>query len=411
MVLYGVTYMDRLLISAAMPQIRKEFGFDTITVGWIFAAFTWVYALGQIPGGWVADRFGPRRVLSALVIWWSVFTAATAAVWNAGSMYVARALFGLGEAGAFPAATSASSRWLPPSERGFVQGAKHSGSRLAGGLTPPIVVMLMVFMDWRMVFVLFGAIGCTWAFAWLVLFRDDPARHPSVTAEELNEIGSTLPKKAAHVPWRVLLTNPNMLLICAMYFAYVYSFWIYLNWFPTYLVESRGLTFMQSGFFSSLPLLAGAVTNTLGGVWSDRIFRRTGDLKYARRVVPIVGFSIGVVSMAIGALTDSTAGSIIFLTLAAAGLELTTGVSWAIVIDVGQEHAGTVSGLMNMSGNIGGALSPIVFAWLVQSVGSWAAPFVVASVLCSLAAVLWLKIDPTSRIVEKRAVTELSYAD
>jgi nitrate/nitrite transporter NarK len=264
----------------------------------------------------------------------------------------------------------------------------------------------MLFMDWRTVFLLFGIAGCLWAVAWLAMFRDDPAEHPAMTAAELKEIGHTTPKQAPAVPWRVLVTNPNMLLICAMYFTYVYSFWIYLNWFPSYLVENRGLTQTQAGFLSSLPLLAGAVTNTLGGAWSDRIFKRTGNLKFARRVVPIVGFTIGVISMTVGALSSSTAGAIFFLTLGAAGLELTTGVSWAIVIDVGKEHAGTVSGLMNMSGNIGGALSPLVFAWLVQSAGSWAAPFVVASILCSLGALLWLKIDPTIRVDVSRSGAE-----
>ncbi len=177
---YMITYMDRVVISAAIPSIEKEFGFTAITVGWILAAFQLSYALFQIPGGWLGDRFGPRKALTAIVIWWSMFTAATALTWSATSMIVCRFLFGAGEAGAFPIATRSLSRWMLPSERGFAQGVTHAGSRLGGALTPILVVYLIGHFGWRAPFVLFAFVGLAWAMVWFWFYRDSPNDHAGV---------------------------------------------------------------------------------------------------------------------------------------------------------------------------------------------------------------------------------------
>ena len=406
---YGNTYMDRVAIAAAAPLITDEFNLDQITLGMIFSAFSLAYALFQIPGGWLADRFGPRRILTAIVAYWSVFTILTAAAWSATSLIVIRFLFGSGEAGAFPSATRAFSRWLPSTERGFAQGITHSGARMAGALTPPLVAVMMVAWGWRVVFIVFGLSGFLWGALWYWYYRDRPEDHKSVNEAELaiiHERGDvTKPVRphgpaadGAKVPWRILLRSPNMWVICLMYFCYVYTFWIYLSWLPTYLVESRGFSLLAGGVFAGLPLFAGAITNTLGGWVSDRMIKRRG-LRFARRSVAMTGFLAGVVFIIPGVLVDNAYLAVMFLTLAAAGLEFTTGVSWAVVIDVGQEYAGTVSAMMNMCGNIGGTISPLVFGILVQTTGRWDVPFLIASVLCVIAGLSWLRIDPERSVV------------
>lgn len=408
---YANTYMDRVVIAAAAPMIRTEFGLDAITLGLVFSAFTLAYALFQIPGGWLADRFGPRRVLTLITCYWSVFTMGTALAWNAASLIVIRFLFGTGEAGAFPGATRAFSRWLPSTERGFAQGITHSGARAAGALTPLLVAWIMVNWGWRSAFLTFGVLGFVWGGVWHWYYRDRPEDHPSVNDAELaiiheTDLDAAKPAPAGHggaaegvrVPWRLLLRNTNMWTICLMYFCYVYTFWIFLSWMPTYLVESRGFSLLAGGFFSGLPLLAGAVTNTAGGWISDRLSQSRG-LRFGRRATAMSGFVFAIAFIVPGALTSSPTVAIVCLTLAAAGLEFTTGVSWAVAIDVGREYAGTVSAMMNMFGNLGGALSPVVFGMLVQWTGRWELPFLIASALCVVAALCWFRIDPERSVL------------
>mgnify|MGYP001792679947 CR=1 FL=1 len=171
---YMITYMDRVVIGSAMPSIQKEFGFGFVTAGWILSSFRWGYALFQIPGGWLGDRIGPRRALTIIVTWWSIFTSLTSLCWNAGSMAVTRFLFGVGEAGAFPIATRSLSRWMLPSERGYAQGLTHAGSRLGAALTPPVVVALIAYYGWRSPFLIFGTFCIVLAGVWFLYCRDIP---------------------------------------------------------------------------------------------------------------------------------------------------------------------------------------------------------------------------------------------
>ncbi len=402
---YMITYMDRVCIGHAAPAIRAEFGFDVVVMGWIFSAFNWSYALFQIPGGWLGDRFGPRRVLTAIVLWWSFFTAATALAWGRWSMAGFRFLFGMGEAGAFPTATRALSHWLPASERGFAQGITHSGARLGAALTPPIVVYLMTHYGWRSVFYIFGLMGAIWAFFWYLYYRDRPEQHPAVNSAELalihqNDAHRVSPTDRVSVPWRKILGNSNMWLICAMYFCYAYSIWMYLTWFPTYLLEARQFTLQEMGFWHMIALGAATVGDTVGGWSSDHLARRTGNLRLARRAVAIAGFGVAVACIIPATLTSDRYLSVALTTLALFSLELTVGVSWAVVMDIGPEYAGSVSGVMNMCGNLGGVLASIAVGYMVRSYG-WQLPFLVAGAFCLFGALLFLRIDPTERIFGK----------
>ncbi|MEJ7609392.1 MAG: MFS transporter [Bryobacteraceae bacterium] len=206
---YMITYMDRVVIASAVPEIQKEFGFSLVTIGWILSSFRWGYSLFQIPGAWLGDRIGPRRALTLIVTWWSLFTSLTALSWNAMSMAVTRFFFGIGEAGAFPIATRSLSRWMLPSERGYAQGITHAGSRLGAALTPPIVVWLITHYGWRAPFWVFGVLGLFWAGLWFWYYRDTPDEHQGVNEAERELIHSSLggrrSKTTGTIPWRKFL--------------------------------------------------------------------------------------------------------------------------------------------------------------------------------------------------------------
>jgi sugar phosphate permease len=397
---YMITYMDRVVISSAAPEIQKEFGFSLVTMGWILASFRWGYALFQIPGGWLGDWIGPRRALTIVVTWWSAFTSITALMWGAGSMAVARFLFGVGEAGAFPIATRSLSRWMLPSERGFAQGITHAGSRLGAALTPPIVVLLIASYGWRAPFFVFGVLGVLWAALWYVYYRDTPEEHTGVNAAERelihNSMGGARPKLSRKVPWSDILSSPTLWYLAMMYFCYAYCISVYLDWLPTYLKEHRGFSLKQMGFYASLPLIAGTMGDLAGGWVSDLLVGRLG-LKRARQSVAVSGFLMAGAAIVPATLTSDPMMCVWFTCAAVFALEVTVGVSWAVPLDIGGDYAGSVSAVMNMCGNIGGAISPALLAYLVRGYG-WEVPFLVSSGLCVAAAILFLKIDATRRI-------------
>src|SRR6267154_2466145 len=311
---YMITYMDRVNIASAVPVIQKDMGFSMITIGWIFASFRWGYAFFQIPGGWLGDRIGGRRALALVVVWWSVFTSLTAFAWNATSMGIFRFFFGMGEAGAFPIATRSLSRWMLPTERGFAQGITHAASRLGAALTPALVVMMMIRFGWRTPFFVFGLMGLGWAAVWYWYYRDAPAQHSRINAAERrmieDSVGARDPRVRA-VPWGRILRSPSLWTLSLMYFCYGYSIDVYLDWFPKYLNEHRGFNLTQMGMYASLPLLAGAAGDLLGGTASDRCAQRFGNLKVARRAVALAGFLIAAVFILPATLTQNSTASVL----------------------------------------------------------------------------------------------------
>jgi sugar phosphate permease len=407
-VMYLITYLDRVNISTAAPQISKEFGFDKVTMGIIFSAFVWAYALFQVPGGWLSDRFGARKVLTGVVAYWSIMTAATAAAFGSGSFIAIRFLFGIGEAGAFPGATRAMQLWYPRRERGLVQGVTHSASRLGAAIAPPIVVLLMTTLGWRSVFYICGAVGLLWSLWWSLSYRNLPEEHGLVNRAELETIRGRGPggeinpppiEKQTNVPWSTLLGSGNMWAIMFAYFTYVYCLWIFLSWLPSYLIEVRHFTLIKVGIFASLPLWAGVVGDTLGGLATDWLLKITGSAKIGRRVVAIVGLLGCAVCIVPAALTADAYVAVACLTAAMFFLEFTIGPSWAVPMDTGGKYSGTVSGMMNMAGNFGGALSPIVFGFLAEG-GNWQAPFIVAAALLVIGSAVWaFWLDPDRQIL------------
>jgi sugar phosphate permease len=407
-VMYLITYLDRVNISTAAPEISKEFGFDKVTIGVIFSAFAWSYALFQVPGGWLSDRFGARRVLTGVVGFWSIMTAATAVASSATSFIAIRFLFGAGEAGAFPGATRAMQLWYPQRERGLVQGVTHSASRLGAAVAPPVVVLIMSEFGWRPVFYICGAVGFLWALWWALTYRNLPEEHPFVNKTELQAIrgvetgGIIKPPpmdKQTNVPWMTLIRSPNMWAIMCAYFTYVYCLWIFLSWLPSYLIEARHFTLIKVGIYASLPLFAGVVGDTVGGLATDWLLKKTGSAKIGRRAVAITGLLGCAVCIVPAALTDNALVAVYGLTASMFFLEFTIGPSWAVPMDTGGKYSGTVSGMMNMAGNFGAAISPIIFGVLAQG-GNWEAPFIVAAGLLVAGAAVWaFWLDPDKPIL------------
>jgi sugar phosphate permease len=398
---YMITYMDRVVLSATIPSIQKEFGFSLVTMGMITFSFRLSYALFQIPGGWLGDRFGPRRALTAIVVWWSMFTSATALAWNAVSMSAIQILFGIGEAGAFPVATRSLARWTLPHERGFAQGVTHAGSRLGGALTPPLVVFILVRYGWRTPFVCFGLLGILWAVVWYWYYRNDPEEHPSTNAAEREILCSALGSnrgKRKSIPWKFVLSSPQMWIISAMYFCYAYNLDFYLTWFPKYLNSVRGLSLGRMGLYASVPLIAGTAGDLFGGWFSDLLFRWSGKVARSRRIVATGGFLLAAAAIWPAYKDPDPVASVMFSGLVMFGLETTVGVSWALTLDMGGEFAGSVSAIMNTFGNIGGACATFLVPAFVQAFG-WHVPFLVIGGLSVVAAVLFLQIDAGKKVI------------
>ena len=398
---YMITYMDRQVLATTRPAIMKELGISLTTMGWVTFAFRMAYALFQVPGGWLGDTIGARRALTMVVSWWSAFTALTALAWSAASMIVIQVFFGLGEAGAFPIATRSLSRWMRPTERGFAYSITHAGSVLGGAIATPIVALAqsMPFFGWRAAFYAFGVLGVVWSAVWFSYYRDTPEEHSGVNDAERELIAGGIKRKSAGpVPWRQILSHGNLWVLSIMYFFYNYNLNVYQDWFPTYLTEAKGMKLAQMGIYSSLPLLAGVVGDLAGGWFSDIVLRRTGNVNLARRWVAIAGFLLSAAATVPAVLAHDPKVSVAFYCVAFFGLEWTVGISWAVPLDIGGDFAGSVSAVMNMLGNFGGAIAAAVVTYTATHYG-WNVPFLMTAGLCLIAAALYLKIDASKRVL------------
>ena len=406
--MYLITYMDRSNISVAQPEIAKQFGLNKSAMGLVLAAFTWAYALGQVPSGWFGDRFGPKRVLTVIMTLWSATAVMTGAAFGFGSLFGARFLLGLSESGAFPVASRGMQWWFPRVERGRIQGTTHFFSRFAVAVTPFIAGSILLAFGWRAIFYIFGSLGVLWAIAFNLFYRNLPEDHRGVNQMELARIRGTNPDGTIKplaitelaTPWKQILLSPNMWFISLGYFCFFFGTNFYLTWYPTYLREHLHMSIRSLGIWGSVPLLAGMAGDIAGGTISDLIFKTTGKAKLARRIIAAPGFLLASAFLIPAALTANKFSSIAFLAISFFFLEWVIGPAWAVPMDVGGQFSGTVTGVMNMVGALGGASTAIVYGSLFNR-GFWVAPFVVSAGVMVVGALIWtFLINPELSVVE-----------
>ena len=396
-----ILYVDRVCISAAKSPIADSLHLSDKQMGWVLSIFALGYALFQTPAGYIADKFGPRKVLALIVTFWSVFTSLTGAAWNYMSLLLVRFLFGAGEAGAFPGISRAVYSWIPLKERGLVNGINFSGSRLGAAFALPLVAWLITVFGWRMTFVILGIIGFIWAMWWYYWFRDLPEDHKGVSEKEKEYILKHRQKDnpADAQPAENTLTagklfgSKNMWLAMLQYFASNFTFFFCLTWLLPHLKSQYELELINAGFYASIPLIFGAFGNWFSGWLVDRIYSR-GKWALSRRIPAIIGFLLAASGLIGSLYMDSIEGAVFFLSIAIFGADMTLSPSWAFCIDIGKKNAGTVSGTMNMAGNIGAFITALAFPYLQAWTGSVLPFFITGAVLNVLAITLWMGMRP-----------------
>jgi ACS family glucarate transporter-like MFS transporter len=378
-----ITYLDRICISVAGPRMQDALHISPAQWGWVGTVFLLGYAIFEVPSGHLGDRLGARRVLTRIVVWWSVFTALTGAVSAYPVLLLVRFLFGAGEAGAFPNASVAIATWFTPATRGRAFGLFTMCSQVGGALSPLLVIPIQQAFGWRASFFVFGLMGVLWSVIWFWQFRDFPAGTP---------------QRSTHLraEWKPLLRSRDLQAIMALTFGYVYTMSFYQTWIHTYLVKGRG--FSEDALASSaLPYVFGAVANVLGGLSCDAIARRFG-VKWSRRAVGMAGCFLAASSLAATTLAHSPFAVILGLSLTYAGICFQQPVVWTACLDIGGMRGGAVSGFMNTAGQVGGAISSVVFGYLVQATGNYNAPLIPMAVLLAIGMVMWIKVDVTRTI-------------
>jgi MFS family permease len=428
-VLSMITYLDRVCFGTVAPFIQKEFGLDDAEKGLLFSAFALAYAAFEVPSGWLGDKFGPRRTLIRIVLWWSAFTALTGAIYPSAqwpwfaftAMVAVRFLFGMGEAGAYPNIARAFHNWFPFQERGFAQGTVWMAGRFAGGVTPLLVLVLLSEpapgsnqpVAWRHAFWIFGSLGVLWCIGFWWWFRDRPEQHPSVNPAELTLIQSAAgPPEVSHfaVPWGKLLTSGNLWLLCLMYFCGAYGWYFNITYLPGYLERQHHLhpgekwsaEFWTFSLLAGAPLLLGATACFCGGLLTDWFIRRTGNRKWGRRIFGIIGHGVCALCYFLSMYADNPWLFVLAIALAAFWNDLTMGSAWASCIDIGGRYSGIVAGCMNTIGNLGGAVAGYATGYILKHASSvqegWRINFLSYTLVYVLATFCWFLFDASRPI-------------
>jgi ACS family glucarate transporter-like MFS transporter len=413
-----LTYLDRLNLSIAGKSIQDEFLLSNQTMGWILSAFLLGYALLQIPGGWAGDRFGPRNVLTVAILCWSVFTAMTAlapalliARWFGvvTSFLVVRFLVGVGEAASSPNNNKIVAAWIGSVHRGVGSSFTILGIGVAGALTPPLISWTMQRYGWRSTFYAAGLFGIVVAFLWHWYVTDIPEEHPSVNSAELALISGMRKSKSlnsiakgAQPPWGKLFRSRSIWGLTLGYLCQGYPIYFYHTWFFIYLVRTRHLTVEQSGFWGTTPYLAIAILAPLGGIYSDGACRRFGK-SLGRKITVWTGMFLSAILLWIGSDTKDSNIAILLLAIGG-GFNMFAAVAyWATCIDLSEKFTGSISGLMNTFGNMGGWLSPIITAYIATR-GGWNHALACAAAVTLASGVLFSLVD-ASRSLDDDEVT------
>jgi len=416
-VVSAIAYLDRVNISIAGTTIADEFHLDKVQLGWIFSAFVLGYALFQAPGGRIADWIGPRATLMIGVIWWGVFTSIITFLppGAAGILAVligVRFCLGMGEAVVYPASNCVVAQWIPSSERGLANGFIFCGVGFGAGITPPLITYLMSHYGWRSSFWVSAFLGLIAGAVWYFVARDTPRQHPWITNEEAVYIASGLPQSGAKggsgdkLPWSSILTNRHVLAVTFSYFCYGYAAYIFFSWFFIYLNKVRGLDLKSSAYYTMLPFLAMAVCSPLGGWMSDRLTKTYGK-RVGRCILAAVAIGGCAVFIALGTQVTSAQVASVILAGGAGALYISQSSYWSVSADIGGKSAGSVSGIMNMGGQLGGTLTATLTPWIAEHFG-WTTSFLAAAGLCAVGALAWLVVHPEGKASDEAPVRHAS---
>ena len=397
--MYFLLFVNRTNLQIAAPLMQSELGLNNTQFGLAYSAFAIPYALFQLFGGMIGDKFGPRWTLAVSAFIVFLATAWIGMVGGLASLFLARLLLGVGEGAAFPTATRAMAAWTPQGRWGFAQGITHTFSRIGNASTALIIAALITWFSWRYSFYLLAPVNLVWMAVWFWYFRDAPREHPAMTADLL----AKLPVRASgqsrpSIPWLKLARW--IMPVTAVDFCYGWTLWIFQNWIQSYFVQNYGLDTSTASLYSAFVLFAGVIGDTLGGVASDYVLQRTGNLVLARRSILIIGFIGGAIFMIPAVLVHDLTISAISLALAFLFAELIVGPIWAVPMDIAPRYAGTASGMMNFGFGLAGIISPIFFGYMIDLTGTWTVPFTVSIVLLLLGALLTLRLRPDQPFVE-----------
>ena len=404
-VISAVAYLDRVNISIAGKLMEAEFRLSDIQLGWIFSSFVLGYALFQAPGGRMADRYGPRKVIGIAAIWWAVFTALTGLApagltASLATLMLIRFALGIGESVVYPASNRLVAFWIPSEERGLANGIIFAGVGAGAGLSPPLITYVMTHYGWRSSFLICAGIGVLAGVVWYWLCRDKPEEHPSVGIEESSYIRAAIPKKNREqppIPWRAILANRNVAALTLSYCTYGYAAYIFFSWFFIYLSKVRSLDLRSSSLYGMLPFIAMAVCSPLGGGISDRLSKRFGK-RVGRCGVAAFSIALAAVFIALGPRAQDARIASMILAGGAGALYLSQSMFWSVSSEIGGSSAGSVSGLMNMGNQLAGAttasLSPLIAARF-----GWTSSFTTAALLCALGALAWAFVNPEKSVI------------
>jgi ACS family glucarate transporter-like MFS transporter len=418
-VLGAISYLDRVNISIAGTALAEEYHLSQVQLGSIFSAFLLGYAFFQTPAGWLADRLGPRYVLTIGVVWWGIFTALTASLSStiAGALsylILIRLLLGAGEAIIYPACNKFVSQWIPSQERGLANGLIFAGVGAGTASAPILVTYLMVHYGWRAPFWASTILGLIAGLVWYVAARDVPEQHPLVSSGELSYIqqyrisGSVanatpdpLPEGSTGRPsfrssWGQIASNRSLLVVTGSYFCFGYVAWIFFSWFYIYLAKVRGLDLKASAFYSTLPPLAIVVCSLCGGAISDAMTKSYGK-RVGRCGLACFALVLAAMILVVGSHVASAPLASIVLSGGVGALYLAQSSYWSITADIGGKSAGLASGFMNMGGQLGGALTASLTPVIAQHYG-WTSSFLTAAILSGVGGIAWLLVEPDDRL-------------
>jgi MFS transporter, ACS family, glucarate transporter len=400
----AVSYLDRTNISIAAPALKLDLNISDVQLGTIFTAFVLGYAFTQPIAGRLADRFGARRVIAIGIVWWSVITAITGMISTTfagafGLMVGIRLLLGIGESVIYPASNRLVANWVPSKERGLANGLIFAGVGFGAGVAPPLVAFIMASHGWRAAFFVSAAIGVVALGIWLLLSRERPEEHPFIKPDELAYIeaergvgGEAAQPGASILSWGAIFSSRHVQLLALSYFCFGYVAYIFFTWFFTYLSTVRGLDLKSSGIYGMLPFIAMALASSIGGYASDKLAARYGK-RIGRCGPAALGMAMAGLFVALATQVQDARLAALVLALGSGSLYLSQSAFWTLSADLGRSSAGSVSGVMNMGNQIGGATVAQVTPIIAASFG-WTGSFMAAAIAAFIGAIAWLLIDP-----------------